>query len=134
MDERIPAPGGNPATTSAAPTLAALDEALVSVRQRLRGHAGDVTVAGIEDGVVTLDYQGACRGCPAVNFTHIAVVEPALGTVEGVRSVAPPRSDIAPAVLKRIRAMMTRHAPVPEGPDAGRESADRAKGGEGPAA
>src|SRR4051794_34505214 len=91
-----------------------LNGALVSVRQRLRGHAGDVVVVGVDDGVVTLDYQGACRGCPAVDFTHAAVVEPALEAVDGVTSVTPPRSSIAPAVRARIRAMMSRHAPVPE--------------------
>ena len=91
-----------------------LNRALDSVRQRLRGHAGDVVVVGAQDGVVTLEYRGACRGCPALHFTHAAVVQPALERVEGVTSVAPPRSDISPAVLERIRRMTTRHLPVPD--------------------
>lgn len=90
-----------------------LNSALVNVRQRLRGHAGDVVVASVDDGFVTLDYQGACRGCPALHFTHAAVVEPALERLEGVTSVAPPRSDISPAVLERIRVMTRRHRPIP---------------------
>ncbi|HEX7301046.1 MAG TPA: NifU family protein [Solirubrobacteraceae bacterium] len=109
MDEQpIPGPSGDTRSSTDAPARAALDAALVSVRRRLRGHAGDVAVADVSDGVVTLDYRGACRGCPAVNFTHVAVVEPALSGVHGVKSVAPPRSDIAPAVLNRIRRMMSK--------------------------
>jgi len=95
-------------------TVRGLNRTLASVRQRLRGHAGDVVVASVDDGVVTLDYQGACRGCPALHFTHAAVVEPALERVQGVTSVAPPRSDISPAVLERIRRMTRRHRPIPD--------------------
>jgi Fe-S cluster biogenesis protein NfuA len=106
MDQPIPEPSDDTGSSTDPPARAALEAALVHVRRRLRGHAGDVAVAGIADGVVTLDYRGACRGCPAVNFTHVAVVEPALAGVDGVKSVAPPRSDIAPAVVDRIRRMM----------------------------
>jgi Fe-S cluster biogenesis protein NfuA len=112
MDQPIPAPSEDMGSSTDPPARAALDAALASVRQRLRGHAGDVAVAEIADGVVTLDYKGACRGCPAVNFTHVAVVEPALFSVHGVKSVAPPRSDIAPAVVARIRLMMSKSGPV----------------------
>jgi Fe-S cluster biogenesis protein NfuA len=110
-------PTGDPRDGSSHDALGEqLNLALASVRQRLRGHAGDVVVAGVADGVVTLDYQGACRGCPALHFTHAAVVEPALEIVEGVTSVAPPRSNISPAVLERIRRMTKSHRPVPIAP------------------
>jgi hypothetical protein len=75
---------------------------------RLRGHGGDVVVDNITDGVVSLDFQGACRGCPALTLTYVAVVEPAVLGVEGVKAVAPPRGNIAPAVLNRIRRVMVK--------------------------
>ena len=80
-----------------------LNMALGEIRPRIRGHAGDVIVADVVDGRVRLDFLGACRGCPAQAFTFLAVVEPALLAVEGVRSVAPPRSVSSPAVRERIR-------------------------------
>ena len=55
-----------------------LDAALADIRPRIRGHAGDVIVTGVVDGKVSLDFLGACRGCPAQAFTFLAVVEPAL--------------------------------------------------------
>ena len=83
-----------------------LEAALVDIRGRIRGHAGDVAVDKWEDGVVTLEFLGACRGCPAQAFTFYAVVEPALASVEGVTRVEPPRSACAPSVAKRIRKML----------------------------
>jgi Fe-S cluster biogenesis protein NfuA len=84
-----------------------LDAALVNIRARLRGHIGDVVVADATDGVVKLDFLGACRGCPAQAFTFLAVVEPALLAVEGVKHVEPPRSTASPAVVARIRDMIS---------------------------
>jgi Fe-S cluster biogenesis protein NfuA len=105
-------PAGDPCHGSSDATVRGLNRALTTVRQRLRGHAGDVVVAGVDDGVVTLEYQGACRGCPALHFTHAALVEPTLERVKGVTSVTPPRSDISPAVLERIRRMTRTHLPI----------------------
>jgi len=83
-----------------------LDGALIGIRGRIRGHAGDVVVDTVEDGVVSLEFLGACRGCPAQAFTFYAVVEPALSKIDGVKSVEPPRIAASPIVLKRIKAMM----------------------------
>jgi Fe-S cluster biogenesis protein NfuA len=71
-----------------------LSAALVDIRARLRGHFGDVVVADATEGVVKLEFLGACRGCPAQAFTFLAVVEPA-------------RSTASPAVVGRIREMMS---------------------------
>jgi len=84
-----------------------VDEALVDIRARIRGHAGDVIVTDVDnDGVVTIDFLGACRGCPAQAFTFTGVVEPALMSVAGVGRVELPRSSISPAVKRRIRRML----------------------------
>lgn len=83
-----------------------LDRALHNIRGRIRGHAGDVMIDDVRDGVVTLEFLGACKGCPAQAFTFYAVVEPALADIDGVNRVEPPRTAASPAVVKRIREMM----------------------------
>jgi Fe-S cluster biogenesis protein NfuA len=85
-----------------------LNSTLRDIRARIRGHAGDVVVTDVTDGVVTLDFLGACRGCPAQAFTFAAVVEPALRTVDGVKEVTPPRSETPRVVLERIRKLTAR--------------------------
>jgi Fe-S cluster biogenesis protein NfuA len=80
--------------------------ALAGVRTRIRGHAGDVDVAAVRDGIVRLDFQGACRGCPAQDFTFLAVVKPTLSAVAGVKRVEPPRAVGSPYVRRRIEQML----------------------------
>ena len=82
-----------------------LDVALTDVRARIRGHAGDVVIDSVEDGRVTLEFLGACRGCPAQAFTFHAAVEPVLAKIEGVTRIEPPRTAAAPSVIRRIRSM-----------------------------
>jgi Fe-S cluster biogenesis protein NfuA len=89
--------------------VARLNATLENIRARIRGHFGDVIVTDATDGVVKLEFLGACRGCPAQAFTLLAVVEPALIAVEGVKSVEPPRSTASPAVISRIREMTRSH-------------------------
>ena len=82
-----------------------LDVALTDVRARIRGHAGDVAIDSVDDGRVTLEFLGACRGCPAQAFTFYAAVEPALTKIDGVTRIEPPRTAAAPSVIRRIREM-----------------------------
>lgn len=83
-----------------------IEKALVDIRARIRGHAGDLIVSSVEDGAAKLEFLGACRGCPAQAFTLVAVVEPALLGVNGIQRVEAPRMASSPAVLRRIRKMM----------------------------
>lgn len=90
-----------------------VEAALSSVKSRLRGHGGNVVVGDIKAGVVDLEFQGACRGCPAQGFTFVSVVEPAVRTVSAVTTVKSSRSHISPFVVERIRKMspaLTAHA------------------------
>ena len=82
-----------------------LDVALTDVRARIRGHAGDVVIDTVDDGRVTLEFLGACRGCPAQAFTFYAAVEPALAKIDGVTHIEPPRTAAPPSVIERIRGM-----------------------------
>lgn len=83
-----------------------IEKVLVDIRARIRGHAGDVIVSDVKEGSVSLEFLGACRGCPAQAFTLTAVIEPALLSVKGIERVEAPRMASSPAVLKRIRKVM----------------------------
>lgn len=84
-----------------------VEAALSTVKSRLRGHGGDVVVGDISDGVVDLEFQGACRGCPAQAFTFVSVLEPAVTSVAEVTKVQSSRSHISPFVVERIHRMST---------------------------
>lgn len=94
------------ARSNQVPSIEEVDGALKGVRARLRGHGGDLEIVDVnEDGEVTVEFKGACRGCPAVGFTYGAVVETELMAIEGVESVRAEQVRMAPAVRRRIRAM-----------------------------
>jgi len=52
--------------------------ALDGVRPYLKSHAGDITITGIDDGVVTLRLQGTCDGCSSSSATVKLAVERAI--------------------------------------------------------
>jgi Fe-S cluster biogenesis protein NfuA len=83
----------------------AAESSLDHVRARLRGHGGDAHVTDVTDGQVTVEWYGACQGCPAVGLTFGGVVAPALRQVPGVRAVRSPRVMMSDAALRRIEAM-----------------------------
>jgi Fe-S cluster biogenesis protein NfuA len=53
----------------------------------LRSHGGGVWVSSFEDGVLEVQWQGACVGCPLRPMTVAAVLEPAFEDIEGVERV-----------------------------------------------
>jgi Fe-S cluster biogenesis protein NfuA/nitrite reductase/ring-hydroxylating ferredoxin subunit len=52
--------------------------ALEKVRPYLRTHGGNVTLSGITDGVVQLQMQGNCHGCPSSAMTLKLAIEEAI--------------------------------------------------------
>jgi Fe-S cluster biogenesis protein NfuA len=54
------------------PLEARVEGALQEMRPYLDSHGGDVRLLGVEDGVVRLQLQGSCSGCPssAVTLRH----------------------------------------------------------------
>jgi Fe-S cluster biogenesis protein NfuA/nitrite reductase/ring-hydroxylating ferredoxin subunit len=60
-----------------------VSEALDSVRPYLGSHGGDVSLLGVEDGVVRLQFQGSCKSCPSSSVTLELAVE------DAVRAAAP---------------------------------------------
>jgi Fe-S cluster biogenesis protein NfuA len=73
-----------------------VDGALAEVRPYLESHGGNVELLGIEEGVVRLQLQGSCSGCPSSALTLKHAVEDAIGraapdVAEIVAEDAPPQ-------------------------------------------
>ena len=68
---------------------AAAEEHLrASVSPLLHAHGGDVRIQSVsQDGVVTVEFCGACVGCPLRPVTLALLVEPRLKTLDGVTGV-----------------------------------------------
>jgi Fe-S cluster biogenesis protein NfuA len=52
--------------------------ALDGVRPYLKSHEGDITIVGVDDGVVTVRLQGTCEGCSSSSATVKLAVERAI--------------------------------------------------------
>lgn len=68
-----------------------VEEVLNLVRPGLQADGGDVKLVDVsEDGVVTVELQGACKGCPMSQMTLANGVERVLkDRLEGITSVVP---------------------------------------------
>lgn len=68
-----------------------VQEVLDQIRPSLQADGGDVELISVsDDGVVTVELQGACKGCPMSQITLANGVERILkDRVEGVTSVVP---------------------------------------------
>ncbi len=68
-----------------------VDEALQLIRPALQADGGDVKLVEVDpDGVVSVELQGACKGCPMSQLTLANSVERILKErVPGVTKVVP---------------------------------------------
>ncbi|HQE69833.1 MAG TPA: NifU family protein [Atopobiaceae bacterium] len=68
-----------------------LDSTLNVIRQSLQADGGDVALIDVsDDGVVTLEMQGACAGCPLSSYDMSEGIERILVEhVPGVKKVQP---------------------------------------------
>ncbi|BDE06518.1 thioredoxin [Vulcanimicrobium alpinum] len=55
-----------------------VQHALDAVRPYLKSHEGGIEIAGIDDGVVLIELQGSCDGCPSSTLTVKQAVERAI--------------------------------------------------------
>jgi Fe-S cluster biogenesis protein NfuA len=82
------------------------DAALTEARRRIRSHGGDLRLVEVDhDGAAEVEFTGACRGCPALAFTFLAVVEPTLLAVDGVSSVTTRQGRFSRHVADRVRRL-----------------------------
>jgi Fe-S cluster biogenesis protein NfuA/nitrite reductase/ring-hydroxylating ferredoxin subunit len=90
-----------------------VSDALDSVRPYLGSHGGDVSLLGVDDGVVRLQFQGSCKSCPSSSVTLELAVEdavraaaPEITSIEVVAADKDPSSGMIPAesLLTRLRS------------------------------
>jgi Fe-S cluster biogenesis protein NfuA/nitrite reductase/ring-hydroxylating ferredoxin subunit len=102
-----------------------VSDALDSVRPYLGSHGGDVSLLGVDDGVVRLQFQGSCKSCPSSAVTLELAVEdavraaaPEISSIEVVAAEKDTSSGVIPAdsLLTRVHTNGHRTAwqPVPE--------------------
>jgi Fe-S cluster biogenesis protein NfuA/nitrite reductase/ring-hydroxylating ferredoxin subunit len=72
-----------------------VSDALDSVRPYLGSHGGDVSLLGVDDGVVRIQFQGSCKSCPSSSVTLELAVE------DAVRAAAPEISSIEVVALEQ---------------------------------
>jgi len=86
-------------------------EALAEVRPYLESHGGGVELLGVEEGVVRLQLQGSCSGCPSSAVTLKLAVE------EAIHKAAPDVTEIvavdAPAAPPLIQLEVYEACPAP---------------------
>ncbi|AFR27753.1 NifU family protein [Arthrobacter sp. Rue61a] len=93
-------------TQNAGPLEEDLQEALSYIRPLLKGHSGDLTIAAVDDGVVTVDFHNACHSCPAISVTFAGLVRSRLMQVDGVKDVRSSQVHASRRALDRIAATL----------------------------
>jgi len=100
-----------------------VSEALDSVRPYLGSHGGDVSLLGVADGVVRLQFQGSCKSCPSSSVTLELAVEdavraaaPEIESIEVVaaENVSAPSVIPAESLMHRVHTNGHHWQPVPE--------------------
>lgn len=81
-------------------------EQLDTIRPRLQADGGDVQLVDIEDNVVKVELQGACKGCPMSSVTLAVGIEKAIKEkVPEIEKVEAVNVNFPPGLLDRIREM-----------------------------
>jgi Fe-S cluster biogenesis protein NfuA/nitrite reductase/ring-hydroxylating ferredoxin subunit len=100
-----------------------VSDALDSVRPYLGSHGGDVSLLGVSDGVVRLQFQGSCKSCPSSSVTLELAVEdavraaaPEIESIEVVAAENVSTSSVIPAesLMRRVHTNGHQWQPVPE--------------------
>jgi Fe-S cluster biogenesis protein NfuA/nitrite reductase/ring-hydroxylating ferredoxin subunit len=100
-----------------------VSDALDSVRPYLGSHGGDVSLLGVVDGVVRLQFQGSCKSCPSSSVTLELAVEdavraaaPEIESIEVVaaENVSTPSVIPADSLMRRVHTNGHHWQPVPE--------------------
>lgn len=82
------------------------------IRPRLAAHLGGGNVTGIDpDGVVHVDFTGACTSCAYRRNTIVGAIYPRLRDVEGVRGVASPGVTVTIREQHRVAELFDKYKP-----------------------
>ena len=69
-------------------TTKKVEAVLTKVRPYIQMHGGDVSLVGVEDGIVTLNISGACSHCSLADLTYNSLIAGLLRQeVPGIREV-----------------------------------------------
>jgi Fe-S cluster biogenesis protein NfuA/nitrite reductase/ring-hydroxylating ferredoxin subunit len=100
-----------------------IEDALDSVRPYLGSHGGDVTLLGVVDDVVRLQFTGSCKSCPSSSVTLELTVEdavraaaPEITSIEVISAEATPKATpketVIPAESLLRRVQHNGHGPA----------------------
>jgi Fe-S cluster biogenesis protein NfuA/nitrite reductase/ring-hydroxylating ferredoxin subunit len=96
-----------------------IEDALDGVRPYLGSHGGDVTLLGVIDDVVRLQFTGSCKSCPSSAVTLELTVEdavraaaPEIASIEVVAAEAATSSSVIPAESLLSRVHQNGHGPT----------------------
>ncbi|MFP4498588.1 MAG: NifU family protein [Vulcanimicrobiota bacterium] len=77
---------------------------LEKIRPRLQADGGDVRLVEIDDGIVKVSLEGACRGCPMSSLTlHMGIERELRSAIPEVKAVENVDSKLPPEFIERIR-------------------------------
>lgn len=83
-----------------------VETAIESIRPRLQMDGGDVKLVDIVDGVVKVELEGACRGCPMSQLTLQMGIERTIKKeVPEIKSVENIHASVPSAMMERFRQM-----------------------------
>ena len=69
-------------------TTKKVEEILAKIRPYIQMHGGDVSLVGVEKGIVTLNISGACTHCSLADLTYNSLIAGLLKEeVPGVKEV-----------------------------------------------
>lgn len=88
-----------------------VEKEIEKIRPKLQMDGGDVSLVGIEDGVVKLKLEGTCKGCPMSAVTiHMGIEQELKKTVPEIKSVEAVNVNVPPQMMERIRQMQAQTA------------------------
>lgn len=80
------------------------------IRPRLAAHLGGGNVTGIDaDGIVRVEFTGACTSCAYRRNTIVGAIYPRLQEIDGVRGVASPGVAVTIREQHRVAALFADH-------------------------
>ena len=88
-----------------------VEKAIGEIRPRLQMDGGDIKLVNIEGGVVKVELEGACRGCPMGAVTLTFGIERTIKqAVPEIKKVEAINVDIPEAMLEHFRKMQAEEA------------------------
>jgi Fe-S cluster biogenesis protein NfuA len=83
-----------------------VEEELEKIKPRLQADGGDVRLVSVEDGVVTVELEGACKGCPMSAVTLAMGIERTIkAAVPEVKKVEAANATFPPGLLDKFRGL-----------------------------